>query len=78
MAKFSIRTVCRHGFGYSVLESETSKLKQELTEFVATEDNVKFFLFKMTNKDKKKQKLRVSFWLNPTFGNFEEKQVAIF
>ena len=66
-------TVCRHGFGYSVLESETSKLKQELTEFVATEDNVKFFLFKMTNKDKKKQKLRVSFWLNPTFGNFEEK-----
>lgn len=46
-------TVCRHGFGYSVLESETSKLKQELTEFVATEDNVKFFLFKMTNKDKR-------------------------
>ncbi len=66
-------TVCRHGFGYSVLSSETEKLKEEVTEFVAKEDTVKFYLVKLTNKLSKTQSLEVSYWLNPTFGNFEEK-----
>ena len=66
-------TVCRHGFGYSVLSSETEKLKEEVTEFVAKDDTVKFYLVKLTNKLFKAQSLDVSYWLNPTFGNFEEK-----
>ena len=64
---------CTHGFGYTILESETEELKREVTEFVALEDNVKIYL--MTLKNKKNQPLskKVEFWLNPTLGNFEEK-----
>ena len=64
---------CTHGFGYSVLESETKEFKQEVTEFVASEDTVKIYLLKLTNKKKEKSKLDITFWINPTFGNFEEK-----
>lgn len=64
---------CTHGFGYSILESETKELKHEVTEFVAVEDNVKIYLMKLTNKNKSKEKVNVEFWINPTFGNFEEK-----
>ena len=63
---------CTHGFGYSILESETEDLKHEITEFVAKEDNVKIYLMKLTNKGKK-DKINVEFFINPTFGNFEEK-----
>ncbi len=66
-------TKCIHGFGYSTLESETKELNHSLTEFIAREDNVKIYILKLTNKENKKQKLDVSFWINPTFGNFEEK-----
>ena len=65
--------ICTHGFGYSILESETSKLKTKVTEFVAVNDNVKIYLVNLTNKQDKKQKLNVSFFMNPTLGNFEEK-----
>ncbi len=64
---------CTHGFGYSVLESETEDLRHEITEFVAQEETVKIYLVKLTNKKKEKNKVGVSFWINPTFGNFEEK-----
>lgn len=64
---------CTHGFGYSILESETEKLKKEVTEFVAVEDNVKIYLMKVKNKTKSKLTTNLEFWLNPTFGNFEEK-----
>ena len=63
---------CTHGFGYSILESETEQLKHEITEFVAKDDNVKIYLMKLTNKAKK-NKVNVEFFINPTFGNFEEK-----
>ena len=64
---------CTHGFGYSILESETEELKHEVTEFVALNDNAKIYLMKLSNKDNKKKDVNVEFWLNPTFGNFEEK-----
>ena len=64
---------CTHGFGYSVLESETKDLKHEITEFVAKEDTAKIYLIKLTNKKKESYPLKVEFWINPTFGNFEEK-----
>lgn len=64
---------CTHGFGYSIFESENDELKKEITEFVAKEDTVKFYLVKLTNKLKKAVDVDVSFWINPVFGNFEEK-----
>ena len=64
---------CTHGFGYSILESETEDLKHEVTEFVAKEDNIKIYLMKLTNKKKVDTTVDVEFWINPTFGNFEEK-----
>ena len=64
---------CTHGFGYSILESETEDLTHEITEFVAKEDNVKIYLMKLGNKKKTKETVNVEFWMNPTFGNFEEK-----
>ena len=64
---------CTHGFGYSVLESETDDLKHEITEFVAQEDTVKIYLMKLTNKKKEKTDVDISFYINPAFGNSEEK-----
>ena len=65
--------ICTHGFGYSILESETTKLKTKVTEFVAVNENVKIYLVNLTNKQDKKQKIDLSFFINPTLGNFEEK-----
>ena len=64
---------CTHGFGYSILENETEDLKKEITEFVALEDTVKIYLMKLTNKLNKVNDVNISYWINPTFGNFEEK-----
>lgn len=64
---------CTHGFGYSILASETEALNHEITEFVALEENVKIYLMKIKNKLSKKKQTNIEFWLNPTFGNFEEK-----
>lgn len=64
---------CTHGFGYSILESETKELYHEITEFVAVNDNVKIYLMKLKNKTNSKYSTNVEFWINPTFGNFEEK-----
>ena len=64
---------CTHGFGYSILESETRKLSHSITEFVAKEDNVKIYLLKLTNKEKTESTINVEYYINPTFGNFEEK-----
>ena len=64
---------CTHGFGYSILECETNNLKKEITEFVAVEDPVKIYLVKLTNKTNDNLDLNIDYWINPTFGNFEEK-----
>ncbi|MBR3049445.1 MAG: hypothetical protein IKG58_02680 [Bacilli bacterium] len=64
---------CTHGFGYSILESETKELKHKVTEFVAVEDNVKIYLMKLKNKTFGDYNANVEFWINPVFGNFEEK-----
>lgn len=64
---------CTHGFGYSVLESSSEVLGKQLTEFVAADDNVKIYILKLTNKTNKEQELDIDFWINPIFGDFEEK-----
>ncbi len=64
---------CVHGFGYSTLSSETEEKICEITEFVAKEETVKLYLMKLTNKLNEKLDYDIDFWINPTFGNFEEK-----
>lgn len=64
---------CTHGFGYSILESETKELNHSVTEFVAKEDNVKIYLLKLANKKKQDVSVNVEYFIKPTFGNFEEK-----
>ena len=64
---------CTHGFGYTVLESETETLYHEITEYVAKEDSIKIYFMKLKNKNKSKEKINIEYWINPTFGNFEEK-----
>ena len=39
--------VCKHGFGYTTLESETDFLKQSITEFVPVSDTVKIYIIKV-------------------------------
>ena len=65
--------VCTHGFGYSILESSTKELSHSVTEFVPVNDNIKIYLMKLTNNTEKNHKTNVEFWINPNFGNFEEK-----
>ncbi len=64
---------CRHGFGYSILEGEYQNLKEEVLEFIPLKDSVKVYLVKLSNLSDKTKKIDLSFWMNPTFGNFEEK-----
>ena len=64
---------CTHGFGYSILESETKDYYHEITEYVPLEDNVKVYLMKLKNKHSKAKKVKVDFWINPVLGNTEEK-----
>ena len=66
-------TKCTHGFGYSILEGETKDLYRSVTEFVALNDNVKIYLMNVKNKTNKKLKTNVEYWINPVFGNFEDK-----
>ena len=66
-------TKCTHGFGYSILESETEEKNTEITEFVALDENIKLYLMKLTNKENKKSTYDIDFWINPILGNFEEK-----
>lgn len=64
---------CTHGFGYSILESETDYLSHEITEYVALEDPVKIYFMTLKNKKKNKLTTNVEFWINPTLGDYEEK-----
>ncbi|MBQ1550488.1 MAG: glycosyl transferase, partial [Bacilli bacterium] len=66
-------STCVHGFGYSVLSSETLELKHEVTEFVPLNDNVKLYYMKLANKENFKKNIDVDYYLNPVLGNFEEK-----
>ncbi len=66
-------TKCIHGFGYSILESSNDEFSKSLTEFVALEDTVKFYVLKIKNNQKKAQEVELEFYINPTFGVLEEK-----
>ena len=66
-------TVCTHGFGYSVLSSETLDIKHDITEFVATKDPAKIYILDLKNKLDKKVSIKIDFWIKPILGNSKEK-----
>ncbi|MBE6147517.1 MAG: DUF3131 domain-containing protein [Firmicutes bacterium] len=64
--------ITKHGFGYTTFLSETKEYKEQLTEFVAEEDQTKFYQFSITNKEEEKD-IIITFWMNPVLGSIEEK-----
>ncbi len=62
-----------HGFGYSTFTSRTKLFEENLTEFVPRNDNLKIYLFEITNRSTEKQEVRLSFYINPVLGEKEEK-----
>ncbi len=66
-------TSVRHGFGYSVFNHNTQDYSFETTHFVSSEDTIKFYKIKFYNKKKTKEKYKLTFSINPTFGPNEEK-----
>lgn len=63
---------CIHGFGYSILESDASSLKISVEELVATKDNVKLYIIKLTNKLREEQNIDLSFFVNPVLGDYKD------
>lgn len=65
--------MCTHGIGYSILESDSLELKKRVVEFVPVSDAAKIYLMEITNKVDEEVSLNIDYWINPVFGNFEEK-----
>lgn len=65
--------IARHGFGYSTFIHEGKEYELTTTQFVASEDTIKFYKSKLKNKTSAEKKFKVTFWMNPTFGPNEEK-----
>lgn len=63
----------KHGFGYSEFIGNFKKIDISLTQFVATEDNVKIYKIKLKNNAARKQRIVLKFWINPNLGFTEEK-----
>jgi N,N'-diacetylchitobiose phosphorylase len=53
------KSVCRHGAGYTIIESEYSGIKSETNYFVPLGKNFEYWHGKLTNTSGKKRKLRL-------------------
>ncbi len=53
------KTICRHGTGYTVIESDYSDIHTETRYFVPLGQNYECWHVKVTNTDKKKRSLRI-------------------
>ncbi len=63
---------CIHGFGYTILESNTDDLSHKIIEFVPEKDNIKIYLLKIKNKTKDKNIVKIEFFIKPVLGISEE------
>jgi N,N'-diacetylchitobiose phosphorylase len=52
------KSVCRHGTAYTIIESDYDKIKTETTYFVPLGRSFECWLFKVTNQDKVRRRLR--------------------
>ena len=66
-------TLTKHGFGYTIFKHQSNEYADEITEFVALNDNVKLYKIKIQNITNHTLNLDINYWLNPTFGPDEEK-----
>jgi len=53
------KTMCRHGTAYTIISSEYSAIKTEITYFVPLDRYFECWLLKVTNQDSKKRRLRL-------------------
>ncbi|HHY78373.1 MAG TPA: hypothetical protein GX498_07725 [Clostridiales bacterium] len=58
----------RHGWGYSVFNKDCYGLKQELTMFVPRYDKLKINILKIKNKESRKKRLRLCYFMEPVLG----------
>ncbi len=63
----------RHGFGYSTFTHNKKDYECIIDEFISTENNIKFYRSKLINKGNQPHNFKVTFWINPTFAENEEK-----
>lgn len=67
---------CTHSFGYSILESETTTLSHNVTEFVSLNDNIKLYLLKVKNKAEKQEEVQIEFFIKPVLGDLEDFTIS--
>ncbi|MDD4547421.1 MAG: glucoamylase family protein [Bacilli bacterium] len=63
----------KFGFGYSEYIGNFKHINLNLIQFVAKEDNVKFYKMNLKNNSARKQRIILKFWINPNLGFTEEK-----
>jgi cellobiose phosphorylase len=64
---------CRHGFGYSVWETEGADLESQLWTFVAIDRPAKFFLLNLKNRTGRRRKLSVTCFVEWVLGEHRGK-----
>ena len=72
-ARATMPYVTRHGFGYSVFETEVSGISSELWVYVAIDANVKFSLLKIRNKSGRPRQLSATGYVEWVLGDLPAK-----
>ena len=62
-----------YGFGYANYQHISMEISQELTVFVAKDENIKINLLNLKNLAPKKQKLKLVYYIKPVIGEDEVK-----
>ncbi len=62
-----------HGFGYSIFYAKLKDMDIEFTTFVSANEPVKFYKYRIKNKLKKNQTVKLNYFINPTLGISEDK-----
>lgn len=65
--------LCRHGFGYSVWQTEEAGIESHLSAFVSVDRPVKFLLLTLKNHTTRRRKLNVSCFLEWVLGEHRGK-----
>ena len=72
----TFKTVCRHGTGYSVFETEYSGIRSETTYFVPRGRNLECWVLRLTNRSRRRRSLRAFSYVEYT-GNWSTSQDLI-
>lgn len=64
---------CRHGLGYTVIESVNNEIQSEITYFVPEHDDCEVWLVKLTNRTSKNRKLEIYPYVEFLIGDYHEE-----